>query len=97
MEEFFAEMSNNSNLKSLRIESFKNLSSIDPQVLTKVLTQIEVVSISHTKITNDQEMSLLSEMASGNAFIKAIDLGGNNLSSVDPEVLARAVTRLECL
>ena len=89
-------MSRNSHLKSLDISGV-DLSRVDPEILAIAVARLEAVTLSGTRINNDQVVSIFSEM-SQNTVMKEIDFKLSSdfiLSSVAPEVLASALIRLE--
>jgi len=72
--------------------SYNNLSSVEPELLARVVNKMEDVKL--WKLTNDQLQALFTAMCQ-NSQLKKLDLDGNNLSSVEPELFGRAVNRLE--
>ena len=80
-------------LQSLDL-SYNNLSSVEPRLFARTVNSLEEVKISLTYMTNVQAQELFTEM-SQNTQLKKLDLSRNNLSSVDPTVLATGVSRLE--
>ena len=95
VQELFKEMSSNSHLKSLYI-SRTDLSPVHPEVLSKVLSRLETVTLGLTYTTTEQAVALFSEMAR-TSVMKKFDLSLDwvDLSSVNPNVLATALVRLE--
>ena len=94
VQEFFKEMSSNNNLKSLDI-SRTDLSPVHLDVLSKALSRLEDVTLCHTFLTTEQAVALFSEMAR-TSVMKKFDIKiGWDLSSVNPNVLASALVRLE--
>jgi len=90
---FFAAMSKNCHLKRLDL-SANNLSSVEPELFARVMTRLEDVNLCCTDISNDQKQAFFVAM-SENSKLKKLDLSCNNLSSVEPGLFARAMTRLE--
>merc|ERR1719319_738619 len=78
-------------LKEMRVQS-TDLSAVDPELLAQAVTQLEEVV--HTRLTPQQVTAICTAMT-GNSPLKALGLTDNNLSSVDANILAQAVTQLE--
>jgi len=92
-EALFTALCNNSQLKKLGV-GYSNLSSVEPRLFAKAITSLEDVDLGNTDITNVQAQELFIEICQ-NCSLKKLDLYRNNLSHVDPAVLATAVNRLE--
>jgi len=69
-------------------------SSVDPELLAQAVTQLEGVDVVGTTLTPQQVTAICTAMT-GNSQLKTLDLSGNNLSSVDADILAQAVAQLE--
>jgi len=89
----FQAMSQNCLPKKLNISCI-NQSSVEPGLLARALAQLENVNLSSTEITNDQAQSLFQAIAQ-NCLLKKMDISCLNLSSVEPGLFGRAVSRLE--
>jgi len=89
----FIAMSKNFQLKKLDL-CCNNLSSVAPGLFVKAITRLEDVSLHGTNLTDNQYQALFSAI-SQNVQMKNLDLYCNNLSSVEPDILATAITRLE--
>ena len=74
--------------------SYCNLSTIDPAHLTKVLLRLQEVSVMYSSLTPLQLDSLFLSIIHGSSLV-TVDLSYNDLSSVDPEILAEAINKLE--
>jgi len=86
-------MTGNSQLKTLHL-SFNNLSSVDAGILAQAVTQLEEVELCCTFLTLQQVTAICTSMT-GNSQLKTLNLAANDLSSVDADILAQAVTKLE--
>merc|ERR1719509_214255 len=89
---FFAAMSKNCHLKRLDL-SANNLSSVEPGLFARAMTRLEDVNLSYTDITDEQAQALFTALCR-NSPLKALDLHKNNLSSVEPRLFARGMSRL---
>jgi len=76
------------------MEVWADLSSVDPELLAQAVTQLEEVWLQRTSLTPQQVTAICTAMT-GNSQLKTLDLSGNNLSSVDADILAQAVAQLE--
>jgi len=91
----FTKISKNTQLKKLNL-ACNNLSSVHPELFAWVVTRLEDFNLCFTNITNDQSQSLFTAILQ-NSQLKKLNLSSNDLSSIDPTVLATAVARLEDL
>ena len=86
-------MKSNSQLKSLNL-GWNNLSSVDPQLLASVVSKTESIYLKNTNLTTKQVI-LLCQVVKENSQIKCLHLHNNNLSSVQPELLKIAVSKIQ--
>jgi len=83
----------NSKLKALNM--FDNdLSSVDHIILSKIVTQLEEVALGYTRLTPQQVEAIFAALVTS-CHLKILKIVVNNLSSVDPDVLARVTNKLE--
>jgi len=82
-----------SKLTNLNLDSC-NLSSVDSETIARVVAKLEEVVLSFTELTS-QQCQAIFRFASGDSKLKKLDLFSCNLSSVDPETMARVVAKLE--
>ena len=73
-----------------------NMSGVDPGLLAKAVANLKTLDIGSTELTQQQASAILSGVNEGSKMI-ALNIGENNLSEVDPGLLAKAVTNLEIL
>ena len=86
--------------QGLRVVELKqvNLSSVDPGLLARVVGGLEEVvmcSRPDTRLTVQQWEAIFTAISEGGCKLKRLVIYGNNLSRVDPGLLARALTRVE--
>ena len=74
--------------------SYCNLATIDPAHLAKVLSSIQEVAVMYSSLTPLQLRTLFLCIIQGSTLLK-VDLSYNDLSSVDPDLLAEAINKLE--
>ena len=91
--QLFAAIKQKGCLNKLKI-SWNNLSGVPPDVLAKGVAQIEEVDMESTSITTQQGSLLLSFLMEEKR-LKRLSLVRNNLSEMEPEILAAGVIRLE--
>ena len=60
----------------------------------QAVTQLEEVELGDTHLTPQQVEAIFAALHTSSQ-LKILRIGGNNLSSVDPDVLARGVNKLE--
>ena len=75
---------------------WNDLSRVDPGLLAKVVTNLETLYIGNTKLIQEQAVAILSGVINGSKMTE-LDLCLNDLSGVDPGLLAKARTNLETL
>ena len=80
-------------LKKLDLKCL-NLPSLEPELFARVVTRLEDVKLEGTKITDVQIQTLFTAMAQDTG-LKKLDFSLLNLSSLEPQLFARVVTRLE--
>ena len=71
-----------------------NLSAVAPGLLAKVVSNLESLSVGHTKLTQQQAAAILTAVLEGSKLTSFIIWGNNNLTEVDPELLAKGVKKL---
>jgi len=86
-------MTGNSQLKTLHLSDI-NLSTVDAGILAQVVTQLEEVGLWATDLTPQQVEAIFAALDTS-CQLKILRIGGSNLSSVDPDVLARVANKLE--
>ena len=75
---------------------YTNLSSVRPELLTKALNKMEVVDLVATSLTPQQLNDLCCSISfDATNKIQSLSLSGNNLTSMEPALLAEAVSRLD--
>ena len=74
--------------------SYCNLATIDPAHLAKVLSSLQEVAVMYSCLTPLQLRSLFLAIIEGSS-LTTVDLSYNDLSSVDPDLLAEAINKLE--
>ena len=91
---FSAISKSTSSLKRLNI-SYNNLSMLDPGLLARAVYKLEEVYMTGTKLTLQQGQAIFTVLVEGDCKVKKLDVRNNNLSKLDPALLARAVNRME--
>ena len=81
-------------LKRLNV-SQSDLAHLDPNLLAEVVVVLEEIGLENTKLQNPQLTILCQMIGKCHGNLKSIELGANNLSLVEPALLARALTRLD--
>lgn len=94
----FVFIAKKSQLKSLRLDS-EDISTLRPGLLVRAVTKLETVCLQFTKITTFQINSICEEIGKKSrcSNLRSLDIGSNNLSKVDPFILAKAAGTLEIL
>jgi len=93
LESLFQAVMNLPRLKKLDLGE-NNLSTVNPELFVKALNRLEDVNLKYTHISIAQAKALFKAMVQ-NSQLKKLDLKFNNLSTVNPVVLATAVMKLE--
>ena len=76
--------------------SFNDMSGIDTKLLAKAVTKIKKLNITDTNLTQEQAEAILTAVSEENVVSK-LYIGFNNLSGVDPGLMAKAFTNLKKL
>ena len=91
----FSKLSSYSKLQVLQI-SFSDLSAVSPDVLAKVIGNLEVAELHWCLLTERQAEALFKQLEkSESKSLKQLDLGYNNLSTVPTSTMANVLNRLE--
>ena len=69
---------------------------VHPVLLAKAVTKLDTLNVKYTKLTQQQAVAILTAVSEGSKLTKP-DISWNNLSGVDPGLLAKAVTKLVTL
>ena len=93
MSELLTAMVQHPRLRELDM-NYMNLSMVNPMLLATAVNKMMVVDIRSTQLTLKQADSLFSMMSEGTQ-VRSLKIGPNNLSSLNPDMLATAVHRLE--
>ena len=81
-------------LKKLHIQNI-NLSTLEPSLLAGVARRLEEVWMDGTQLTSEQAAMVMTALCVKNSRLKMLDISCNDLSEVEPSLLARAVNGLE--
>ena len=73
--------------------SLTDLSSVEPELPARLAHKLEDLDMWNTELTTRQLEAVL-KAATTSSTLRKLNLGNNNLSLVEPELLARAVNRL---
>ena len=76
--------------------SFNDMSGIDKKLLAKTVTKMMKLNITDTNLTQQQAEAILTAVSEENVVSK-LYIGFNNLSGVDPGLMAKAFTNLKKL
>merc|ERR1712240_378616 len=76
--------------------SFNDMSGIDKKLLAKAVTKMKKLNITNTNLTQQQAEAILTAVSEENVLSK-LYIGFNNLSGVDPGLMAKAFTNLKKL
>ena len=77
-------------------QGFTNLSSVRPELLTKALIKMEDVRLEDASLTPQQLNTLFCSITvDKTSKIQRLYLSGNNLSPIEPQLLAQAVSKLK--
>ena len=89
----FSVINTNTNMKGILDLTDNDLSSVKPAVLAKSVIKLEVLNLSGTFLSTKQLEAIFMSMC-GESKLNILMLSDNNLSSVNPELLAKAITNL---
>jgi hypothetical protein len=83
------------NLEEMNLVGNLTLLKIPPNILARTVTKLTKITIYPTKLTSTQIQTMLSHIVNGPSDFKFLDLGGNNLSSLPPTIIAQSMNKLE--
>ena len=95
MEPIFASMCEGvSSFKKLHISN-TNLSTLGPVLLAGAVGRLEEVWVDGTTLTSQQATMVMTALCKEDSRLKILDISKNDLSEVEPNILAHAVNGLE--
>ena len=71
-----------------------DLSSVEEGLLARAVNNLEEANLGDTELTGQQLEMILTVLTADLSQLKNLDIGSNNISLVEPYLLARAVTSL---
>ena len=77
--------------------SRNNLSTVNHSLLASALKMIEEVNLSGTDLTVQQMEAIMTAIVDGGCLVKSLNVSSNNLSTVNPGLMALAVNSLESM
>ena len=86
-------MTTNSPLKILKLAK-NEVNSVDAKLLGQAVNQLEEVDLYDTKLTTQQAENILVAIITSSK-LKVLNIQNNKLSSVDPDIMAKAVNKLD--
>ena len=90
---FTAVCAERSLLKTLNIAG-NDLSSVEEGLLARAVDSLVEVNLDKTELTRQQIKEILTAICAGGSLLKTLNIDGNDLSSVEAGLLARAVNSL---
>ena len=81
-------------LRFLKIR-YDNLSSVDPNIFSKAVIKLEKVNVGYTHLTSNQVNTLMRTITRERLTLRKLNIGGNDLSSVGPDILSQAMVKLQ--
>ena len=94
-EAIFTAISEGSKMIKLNIAE-NNISKIDPGLLVKAVTNLQILDVMDTNLTQQQTEDIFTAVSEESKMIE-LNISENNMSGVDPGLLAKAVNKLETL
>jgi len=81
-------------LKSLNI-SGSDVSKVDPKLLARAVVKLKEITLTYTCLTKEQAKQILFALSTcSNPTLTKLNIGGNDLSGSDPEVLSLGLTKV---
>jgi len=74
----------------------KNISDVDTELLARAVTKLDILEISNTKLTRQQIVTIITAVSDGSKMTK-LDISFNDMSGIDPQILTKAVSKIEHL
>merc|ERR1712059_61094 len=81
-------------LKSLNI-AYNNLSEVDSYLMISAVDKLETLEMKNCNLITEQVNQILEAVNNDKTNLQSLDLSMNNLSEVNPDMLALAVSKLE--
>jgi len=72
-----------------------DLSGVPADILAGAVNTLTVANLKQTKLTKEQASAIFTTLMNGSSKLDHLDIGENDLSEVDPSLLAKAVNRLK--
>jgi len=82
-------------MKSLNI-SGTDVSKVDPKLLARAVVKLREITLTYTSLTMEQITEIMSALLSidSKPTLTKLNIGGNDLSAVDPDMLSMGLTRV---
>ena len=81
-------------LKDLNLWS-NDLSEVPNDVLAEAVNKLKIVNLKNTKLKHEQTAAIFNKMANTVTELVELDIGENDLSEIEPELLAKAVNKVK--
>ena len=91
---FTAISTGTSQLRTLYLQN-NNLSSVEPPLLARAVSSLENLNLSYTQLKRHQLETILTPLSVEAPCLKILNLRSSPMSSVEADLLARAVNNLE--
>ena len=82
-------------LKVMKLEDMDQQTKVDPGLLARAVNRMEKFEMEFSILTPLQVEAILTAIIAGDSCLKKLNISSNNLSKLDPFLLAGAVNRLE--
>ena len=91
----FTAISSKKNIPLKALNIGHNEMQVRPELLSAAVTKLERLNLESSGLSSDQTEAIFSAIQAPGSRLRTLELQHNDLSSVEPGLLARAVTRLE--
>ena len=91
----FTAISSKKNIPLKALNIGHNEMQVRPELLSAAVTKLERLNLESSGLSSDQTGAIFSALQAPGSRLRSLELQHNDLSSVEPGLLARAVTRLE--
>ena len=91
----FTAISSKKNIPLKALNIAHNEMQVRPELLSAAVTKLERLNLESSGLSSDQTGAIFSAIQTPGSRLRSLELQHNDLSSVEPGLLARAVTRLE--
>ena len=86
-------LAENSRIEEIDL-SDNSLSNIDPELLARAVARTKNLNLANAALSSDQMKEILEAVLSDECGMKIVDLSGNEMSLIDPDLMAQSLIKI---